>query len=193
MAGPSDKILLVLDLDETLVHATEQPLGRPPDFTAGPYSVYRRPHLGEFLRNCSGLFDLAFWSSAGDAYVAAVVSAILPAGVRPVLAWGRSRCVRRLDPETREDYFVKDLGKVRRQGYNLNRILAVDDSPRKLERHYGNAVYVRPYLGEPEDAELVLLARYLASLHTAENVRGLEKRGWREQARAGDTSRQLKP
>jgi TFIIF-interacting CTD phosphatase-like protein len=173
------KILLVLDLDETLVYATERPLTRPPDLVVGPYSVYRRPHLTEFLRGCSDLYDLAFWSSAGDAYVAAVVSAILPAGVSPVLVWGRSRCVRRFGPETREEYFVKDLRKVRRRGFDLSRVLAVDDSPRKLERHYGNAVYVRPYFGEADDNELPLLARYLASIHAVEDLRTLEKRGWK--------------
>jgi RNA polymerase II subunit A small phosphatase-like protein len=178
--GQGDKILLVLDLDETLVYAAEWPLDRPPDFAAGPYSVYCRPHLGEFLRTGSGLYDVAFWSSAGAAYVAAVLSGILPAGVEPVFAWSCGRCVRRLDPETGEDYFIKDLRKVRRLGFDLGRVLAVDDSPRKLERNYGNAVYVRPYLGEADDRELELLARYLASLRDVKDVRRLEKRQWQK-------------
>jgi RNA polymerase II subunit A small phosphatase-like protein len=177
--GYGGRILLVLDLDETLVYATEQPLDWQPDFKAGPYSVYRRPHLEEFFRTCSGLYELAFWSSAGEAYVATLVRGILPAGIEPVFIWGRARCVRCLDPETREYYFVKDLRKVKRRGFGLGRVLAVDDSPRKLERNYGNAVYVRPYLGERDDNELELLACYLVSLPAVDNIRTLEKRGWR--------------
>jgi hypothetical protein len=34
--GPDRPILLILDLDETLVHATEEPLGREHDFIVGP-------------------------------------------------------------------------------------------------------------------------------------------------------------
>ena len=177
--GYQGRILLVLDLDETLVYATEQRLDGPPDFTAGPYSVYRRPHLEEFFWACSGLYELAFWSSAGDAYVAAVVRGILPAGIDPAFIWGRSRCVRHFDPETWEYYFVKDLRKVKRRGFDLSRVLAVDDSPRKQERNYGNAVYIRPYGGDLGDNELELLACYLASLHSADDIRKLEKRGWR--------------
>jgi RNA polymerase II subunit A small phosphatase-like protein len=179
------KILLVLDLDETLVYATEHALGRPPDFAAGPYSIYRRPYLNEFLLACSALYDLAFWSSAGAAYVGAVVAAIQPPAVEPAFVWSGVRCVRRIDPETGEDYFLKDLRKVRRKGFDLARVLVVDDSPRKLERNYGNAVYVRSYRGDPDDNELVLLARYLASLCSAGDVRTLEKRGWRGRV-AGD-------
>jgi RNA polymerase II subunit A small phosphatase-like protein len=177
--SPGGRILLVLDLDETLVYAAERPFARPPDFADGPYAVYRRPHLGEFLRGCSERFDLAFWSSSGEAHVATVVPAILPAGVEAAFARSRGRCVRRFDPETREDYFVKDLRKVRRRGFDLRRVLVVDDTPRKAERNYGNAVYVRPWLGDPDDDELELLGRYLSSLHAVPDVRLVEKRGWR--------------
>jgi hypothetical protein len=39
-------ILLSLDLDETLVHATRVPLATPASFfQVGPYAVYRRPGL----------------------------------------------------------------------------------------------------------------------------------------------------
>jgi carboxy-terminal domain RNA polymerase II polypeptide A small phosphatase len=172
-------MLLVLDLDETLVYATEQPLARPADFGAGPYHVYRRPHLERFIRSCAVLFDVGFWSSGSAAYVARVVPAILPAGVSPVLAWSGERCVRRFDPDTREDYHVKDLRKVARAGYDLARVLAVDDTPRKLERNFGNAVYVRSWYGDSDDNELELLARYLPTLSGLEDVRRVEKRGWR--------------
>jgi RNA polymerase II subunit A small phosphatase-like protein len=176
-------ILLILDLDETLVFAAEEPLGRGHDFTVGPYVVYRRPRLGEFLASCSACFRLAVWSTAGDDYVRAVVGRIMPSGVEPAFVWGRSRCVRRFDPERFEDDFVKDLGKVRRLGYRLERVLIADDTPRKVRRHYGNAVYVPPFLGDPRDEVLPRLARYLASLRDVANVRALEKRGWSLDAR----------
>jgi RNA polymerase II subunit A small phosphatase-like protein len=176
--GPDSPILLILDLDETLVHAAEESLGRPHDFVVGPYAVCRRPHLAEFLAACSACFHLAVWSTASDDYVRAVVGRIVPPGIDLAFAWGRSRCVRRLDPESFEEYHLKDLKKVKRVGYRLERVLIADDTPRKVRRHYGNSVYVPPFLGDPEDGTLPRLARYLMSLRDVANVRTLEKRGW---------------
>lgn len=138
--GPDDRILLILGLDETLIHATEEPLGHGHDFRVGPYMVYRRPHLAEFLRTCSADFRLAVWSSAGDDYVREVVGRITPPGIELAFAWGRSRCVARYDPEMLEQYEAKNLKKVRRLGYRLGRVLIADDTPRKVRRHFGNAV-----------------------------------------------------
>lgn len=175
---PDSPILLILDLDETLIHAIEEPLPREPDFVVGPYSVYRRPYLAEFLISCSACFRLAVWSTATEEYVRPVVERIMPKGVEPAFVWGRGRCVRRYDPERFEDYHLKDLKKVRRMGYRLERVLIADDSARKVERHHGNAVYVPPYFGEPEDDLLPRLAQYLASLRGVVDVRTVEKRGW---------------
>ena len=73
---PDDPILLILDLDETLIYATEEPLQRDSDFLIGPYAVYQRPYLSEFLTSCSACFRLAVWSTATDDYVRPVVEQI---------------------------------------------------------------------------------------------------------------------
>jgi TFIIF-interacting CTD phosphatase-like protein len=176
--APDSAILLILDLDETLIYATEEPLERQYDFVVGPYAVYRRPYLTEFLTDCSTCFRLAIWSTATDEYVRPVVDQIMPSGVEPAFVWGRSRCVRHYDPEQFEEYHLKDLKKVRRKGYRLERVLIADDTPRKVHRHFGNAIYVPPFFGDLEDHILPGLARFLISLRNAPNVRTLEKRGW---------------
>lgn len=180
---PVSPILLILDLDETLIYATEEPFQREPDFLVGPYSVYQRPYLADFLTFCSACFRLAVWSTATDGYVTPVVERIMPPGVEPAFVWGRSRCVRRYDHEQFEEYHVKDLKKVKRLGYRLERVLIADDSPRKVHRHYGNALYVPPFFGDPTDEVLPRLARFLASLRDVPNVRTLEKRGWARSVR----------
>jgi TFIIF-interacting CTD phosphatase-like protein len=181
--APGDPILLILDLDETLIYATEEPLRRDPDFVIGPYAVYRRPYLAEFLTCCSACFRLAVWSTATEEFVQPVVERIMPPGVEPAFAWGHSRCVRRYDHDRFEEYHVKDLKKVKRLGYRLERVLIADDTPRKVHRHYGNAVYVPRFFGDPEDEVLPRLARFLISLRDVPNVRCLEKRGWAGGAR----------
>jgi RNA polymerase II subunit A small phosphatase-like protein len=176
--GLERPILLILDLDETLVHSVEEPLDRPHDFRAGPYFVYRRPHLDGFLAACSAAFRLAVWSSGGEGYVRAVVGRIAPPGIDLAFLWSCDRCVRRYDPESQEEYHLKDLGKVKRLGHDLRRVLIADDTPRKVARQYGNIVHVPPYHGEAGDDLLPRLAEYLLSLREVPDVRALEKRGW---------------
>jgi RNA polymerase II subunit A small phosphatase-like protein len=183
------RILLILDLDETLICATEVPLDRPSDFVVFDYHVYCRPWLAEFLATCALHFDLAVWSSASDAYVEAVVQQIFPDRAALQFVWGRSRATLRraaadehgflLDPWDHEHY-LKPLAKVKRAGWRLERVLIVDDTPAKCIRNYGNAVYARPYEGAQDDIELKLLAKYLAGLKSVANVRTIEKRRWRE-------------
>lgn len=179
MEAKENRILLILDLDETLVHASETGLEREPDFRVGPYHVFERPHLDSFLSSCQENFVIAVWSSSSADYLAAVVREILPSEIRPAFVWDRERCVRRFDFERYENYFVKDLKKVERLGYDLSRVLIVDDSREKVQRNYGNAVYVSSFYGDPLDNELLHLARYLKTLSSLPNVRSIEKRNWR--------------
>lgn len=183
----SDRTLLILDLDETLIHASTTELHRPADLMLFGYHIYRRPHLAEFLTTVQSHFDLAVWSSASDDYVRAVVDQIFvdPSGLKFV--WGRSRATLRawfqdgvqyVNPDDHHHY-LKPLSKVRRAGWRLDRVLIVDDTPAKSVRNYGNAIYPTPYTGEDEDAELQLLTRYLLTIKDEANVRKLEKRGWR--------------
>ena len=54
-------------------------------------------------------------------------------------------CVHRTGPTTMSTVYIKDLRKVARLGFDLNRILVVDDKRKKLSRNYGNAIYVAPF------------------------------------------------
>jgi RNA polymerase II subunit A small phosphatase-like protein len=176
------KRLLVLDLDETLIHATETP-HRPPDFQVFDYSVYRRPYLQQFLEVCAEHFEIGVWSSAGNEYVQRNVEAIFPDPRELRFVWGASRTsIRRTAPASHdmsEPHYVKPLKKLKRFGWSLDDILMIDDSPEKCVDNYGNAIYPSPYHGRAEDDELRYLAAYLLMLKDHPNIRRLEKRGWR--------------
>jgi RNA polymerase II subunit A small phosphatase-like protein len=174
------RLLVILDLDETLVYGAEQTLDRPCDFRAGAgYYVYLRPHLGTFLRDCLDEFDLAVWSSAGGDYVAQLVGRLFADPSRLRFAWSGERCTRRFDERSGAWCSVKDLRKLKRAGFDLARVLVVDDSPEKLQRNFGNHVRVAPYLGAPDDDELPPLFAYLRTLARLDDVRRVEKRSWR--------------
>jgi RNA polymerase II subunit A small phosphatase-like protein len=122
---------------------------------------------------------MAIWSSASEDYVEKCIEnfGVLP--FRFEFIWDRSRCTRRMDWDTYEEQYIKDLKKVKRRGYSLERTLIVDDSRHKVSRQYGNAVYVKPYEGQQEDRELAYLLRYLQRIKDVDNFRTLEKRKWR--------------
>ncbi|MCY1043854.1 HAD family hydrolase [Corallococcus sp. bb12-1] len=187
----TDRILLILDLDETLVHVSEEPLGRKADFRFQGFFGHVRPHLEPFLTECASRFQLAIWSSGTDDYVTEIVKRILPPAIPLAFVWGRSRCTfavdktrvmndGHLDPDSHYGY-VKKLHKLKRRGYRLERVLIVDDTPAKCVHNHGNAIYVREYDGQKHDTELLDLSRYLATLAEADNVRRIEKRDWRSQ------------
>lgn len=183
------RTLLVLDIDETLIHAREEPLGRDADFRVAHYHVYRRPHLQSFLDSVSKSYELGVWSTASDDYVQEVVNAIFPDPKQLHFVWARSRSTERrvlrsdLDADVHRlglPNFRKPLKKLTRLGWPIERILIVDDSPEKSALNYGNAIYPRPYEGNSADDELRFLAIYLETLKDLENVRAVEKRRWRE-------------
>ena len=56
----------------------------------------------------------------------------MPSGLVPSFVWSRTRCTPRFDYERWEKLYLKDLKKVKRRGYDLDRVLIVDDSPEKF-------------------------------------------------------------
>jgi RNA polymerase II subunit A small phosphatase-like protein len=174
-----EKHLLVLDLDETLVHASEKPLAHVPDFTVAPYSLYLRPGVQSFLEHAAHHFRLAVWTSSSPLYARAVCNVLFPDPESLAFIWASDRCTMRRDLETDTWSNTKPLRKLRRRGYDLDRVLVVDDSPEKHTRNYGNLIRVLPFEGDPHDDELSHLSRYLEQLSRVPNVRRIEKRNWR--------------
>lgn len=178
--GNETPALLILDLDETLIHACEDPVHTVDAFTVGPYTVYKRPGVDKFLKDVATRFDLAIWSSAGSEYVERIADELGQNSISWRFVWSRSRCTERLNSETLQLVYIKDLKKVKRLGYDLARILVIDDSPEKLSRNYGNAVYIKEFTGSATDNELEHLSRYLLTIDGCADFRRVEKRSWRQ-------------
>jgi carboxy-terminal domain RNA polymerase II polypeptide A small phosphatase len=176
----TSEILLILDLDETLIYATEDRLAINEDFTFDKYFVYKRPGLDEFLMLIKDHFSIGIWSSAGDEYVNSIVNEIKSHELNFEIIWARSKCTPRRDLERDMSYWEKRLEKLKKKGFALEKILIVDDSPEKAKSNFGNAIYIKSFMGDPADGELSLLYAYLLTLKNVENIRKIEKRNWRE-------------
>ena len=173
------KKLLILDIDETLIHASEVEIGRASDFEIEGYYVYKRPYLSEFLSFCFDTFDVGFWTTATQRYGEEIVGEICPKGSLPVLLWTRSRCTWSYDAELQEPMLIKKLEKLRRKGFRPESIIAVDDKAPLWRFSHGNLVNVSPFEGDPGDDELLFLIDYLKKLAGVPDVRPIEKRNWR--------------
>ncbi len=171
--------LLILDLDSTLLYSSEAPLDTPYDFEAFDYHVYIRPHAREFVARCFELFAVAVWTTAVQQYAERMIEEIFPDGTSLEFLWDRSRCGQIYDPDMRVPIYIKDLAKVKKLGWSKDDILIVDDTPETAQRNYGNLVPVDGFYGDPDDNELLLLTDYLPTLAACEQLRNLEKRGWR--------------
>lgn len=175
-----DKKLLILDLDETLLYATEHALeGIETDFFFARYQIYLRPHLSQFLAFCSQNFRLAVWTSSSEDYAKYIVERIFGEQHALEFVWARRRCTYRFDPEFMDYEWHKNLDKLKRKGYDLSQVIMLDDTPRKLARHYGNLLRIKMFEGDPVDHELSLIIPFLDKLRLAPNVRRVEKRNWR--------------
>ena len=171
--------LLVLDLDETLVYATNEKLDRQPDFYACGYKVFKRPHLNQFLNFCFEHFRVGVWTSSSTGYASQVVKNIFH-NQNPEFVYTYGKCTLRIDFELQDYYTVKKLKKLKKFA-SLSKVIMVDNTPKKLEDNYGNIVRVNDYTGEEKDQELIYLSQYLLKLKEAENIRTVEKRLWRNE------------
>lgn len=171
--------LLVLDLDETLMHVRAEPLSRGPDFQIGPYFGYKRPHVEEFLRFCFSQFRVGVWSSASPLYVLDAVHYLMTPQQQRALefTWASDKCQSKLDWDGNQ-FWCKPLKKLLRRGYRRAEIIAVDDSPEKWGMSYGNLVRVRAWEGDLDDDQLQRLLAFLSHLSAVPNVRTVEKRRW---------------
>jgi NLI interacting factor-like phosphatase len=68
--------------------------------------------------------------------------------------WSRERCTWRHHPETREEYWLKNLRKVERLGCDLDRVLMVDDEAHKLEQTTAITPSIAPFTGTSGDSNL---------------------------------------
>jgi Dullard-like phosphatase family protein len=150
--------VLVLDLDETLVHsshskehfspalgdkevAVEDAQGR-----VHPVYVKLRPHLMTFLLHVSRMFEVVVFTAGLQAYAEAVMRCLDPLQQLYHHLLTRAHCT-----VMGSGSFVKDLSFL---GRPLNRVIIIDNSPVAYVLQPRNAIPCTTWLGDPTDNEL---------------------------------------
>ena len=123
-----EKNLLVLDLDETLVHSSFKPVPQPStilpiEIDGNVFQVYvkKRPFLHEFIRKISDMFEICIFTASLSKYADPLLDELDPG--RELL--GRHRLFREQCSHTNGAY-VKDLSLI---GRPLETICIIDNSP----------------------------------------------------------------
>lgn len=138
------KLVLVLDLDETLVFARGGPL-------------FARPGLDEFFKLCKDkCIEVVVWTAGLKAYAQAIVENIDKAGAVTHCIYRHSKWF------TGQPGYRKDLAAL---GRPLDRVLIIENTPDCIRGYTNNGILVEDYEGgESPDNTIYALTEVIRSL-----------------------------
>lgn len=108
-----DKKILVLDLDEFLIHAIKNILSASADFFSDGFCVYKRPGIDDFFRNWNERFSIPIWSSAIEGWVNSIMDQAIGGSIK--LSFNRLMEI----VVPRSDSYRIGLPTLRRQPFDL--------------------------------------------------------------------------
>lgn len=166
-------LLVVLDLDETLVHAHFNP-SLHHDFCLGEGNTLRvqtRPGVQEFLKWLrQPQVEVAVYTAGSDVYAAGVLAQLDPNRTLVSKCLSREMCV----PAPIQFAYSKDLAKL---NSDMRRTVLVDNSPLSFWCQPHNGILIRDWLGdfEHEDLELLRIQEIIERLLDVADVREVLK------------------
>ncbi len=151
--------LLILDIDHTLLFATEnfKLLSYPnlkPDVSIDNLNLYLRPHLNEFLDEVNNKYDLALWTMGNLRYCLKIKELIFEQ-----LNINLKFTYSQYDSEFDSEGSYKNINKV--LNYNKSSIICLDDSRHVHRKNPENLRFIRPFYGNPFDCELKRILKFL--------------------------------
>jgi Dullard-like phosphatase family protein len=167
--SPFQKPLLVLDLDETLIHCPKEET-KGCDYTMlvpGTCTIISfnvRPYLEEFLEEVSKIFVVYVFTASDASYARTIVNFIDPQ--RKFI----SRIIdRRFCCASTKGYVVKDL-RIFGKESKIRQILLVDNSHYCMLPQLRNGIPILPFYFSKSDRELLELKEYLKKLADLPNM-----------------------
>eukprot|EP01089_Gocevia_fonbrunei_P018052 TRINITY_DN6028_c0_g1_i1.p1 TRINITY_DN6028_c0_g1~~TRINITY_DN6028_c0_g1_i1.p1 ORF type:complete len:351 (+),score=32.73 TRINITY_DN6028_c0_g1_i1:78-1130(+) len=167
----SPKITLVLDLDETLVHASTEPL-EDADITFSvtyntiKYTVFvrKRPHVDEFLQFVAKHFEVVIFTASQQIYAETLLDKLDLDNDLIQYRLYRDSCI------CIDGNYLKDLNVL---GRDLSKVVIIDNSPQAFGYQLENGIPVETWFDNEKDTELRDLVPLLLRLKKAEDVRPL--------------------
>ncbi|KAK8575102.1 hypothetical protein V6N12_062780 [Hibiscus sabdariffa] len=153
----SDKLkTIVLDLDETLVHASPDPPPKIYDFMIKPsingvgmnFYVLKRPGVDEFLEAISKNYEVVVFTAGLEPYASLLLDILDPKGLISHRLY-RDSC-----KQSGRGRYVKDLSTI---GRDLGKLVIVDDNPRSYSLQPANGIPIKRFEDDMQDRELQML------------------------------------
>lgn len=166
------KKTLILDLDETLVHSSLQPLAKydlklsvelNQDFI--DIYVLIRPGAQEFLDKVGDLYEVVIFTASLKSYADPVID-YLDRSHKVTSRLFRNDCTRY------NGSYIKNLSQL---GRDLKKVVIVDNSPTSYSLHPYNAIAIKSWFDDENDNKLQETLQILQVLETVNDVTELIK------------------
>ena len=153
----SEKPTLVLDLDETLVHADPE-MDVPINVDGRTLYLAVRPFAREFLESIAAHYELVVWTAGIESYGRAVVKLLDPAGSLISHSLFRQHCTIQEDGFSK--IYLKDLSRLGRD----ERTRICDNNPDSFRLQPAAGILVDDFYGNPKDMFLKKLLLHLTKM-----------------------------
>jgi Dullard-like phosphatase family protein len=192
LSNVAGKKCLVLDVDETLVHSSYQPvhdydLHLPLRVNGSICNVYvaYRPGLKSFLQAVAPMFEIVIFTASVSVYCDPLMNHLDPKNILGPGRLFREHC------SVVNGSYVKDLSLLGRQ---LDQICIIDNSPVAYLFQPRNAIPILSWFDDPSDTELLKLLPMLEEMATSDNVyEQLDPYNARLQEAAAQAEQEQKP
>lgn len=163
---------LVLDLDETLIHATSRgsrSQGYMVEVLADGHSclyyVYKRPHVDYFLKKVSEWYKLVIFTASMAEYADPVIDWLDSSRTLIQRRYFRQSCT-----SGKNNTYLKDLSIVEP---DLSSVCLLDNSPVCYSLNKENGIPIDTWIDDPNDEALLDLLPFLDALRFTEDVRSV--------------------
>ena len=133
-----ENYVLVLDLDETLVHFDDE---------GGENKVYFRPYVEKFLKKMHEYYEIIIFTAALKEYADPIIDYLDPENKMIT-----KRFYRRDTLFVNGEYSLKDLEKV---GKDLSKVIIIDNIPENFNKQIKNGIFIKSWYGDDNDTCLL--------------------------------------
>ena len=178
----NNKKLLILDLDETLVHSSFKPLGIDHDnkiikpdiflkilFDNKYYNLYvlTRPYINEFLKEMSKLFIIYIFTASIKEYANPLLNEIDKNNIISRRLFRDSCTI------TKDGKYIKNLNNL---NFNLKDVILLDNNPISYSYNKANGIPIKSWHNDKNDKELIKIGNFLTFISSVNDVRNYIQR-----------------